>query len=133
MQRGRNRLPRRPVVAAFTATATKQVRDDIETQLRLMHNYRTFDKIGVLYNASEPNSQAIVEQLRQYSSRRQGELVARYGGEEFAVLLPEADSAQAQATAQRWVLLGVGLAVIAIVAALITLINRRLVLFQHLI
>ena len=49
----------------------------IETQLRLMHNYRTFDKIGVLYNASEPNSQAIVEQLRQYSSRRQGELVAR--------------------------------------------------------
>lgn len=33
--------------------------------------------------------------------QRQGELVARYGGEEFAVLLPEADSAQALATAQR--------------------------------
>ena len=33
--------------------------------------------------------------------QRQGELVARYGGEEFAVLLPDADSAQALATAQR--------------------------------
>jgi len=33
--------------------------------------------------------------------QRQGELVARYGGEEFAVLLPDADSAQALSTAQR--------------------------------
>ena len=33
--------------------------------------------------------------------QREGELVARYGGEEFAVLLPDADSAQARVTAQR--------------------------------
>ena len=35
------------------------------------------------------------------ATQRQGELVARYGGEEFAVLLPDADSAQARVTAQR--------------------------------
>lgn len=42
-----------------------------------------------------------VAQALATAIQRQGELVARYGGEEFAVLLPEADSAQAQATAQR--------------------------------
>ena len=48
----------------------------LDTQMRLMRNYRAFDKVGVLYNASEPNSQAIVEQMRQNPGLRNG-LVAR--------------------------------------------------------
>lgn len=48
----------------------------LETQLRLMHSYRPFDKIGVLYNAKEQNSQAIVQQLREHSQQRKNELIA---------------------------------------------------------
>lgn len=42
-----------------------------------------------------------VARCLQATLRRPADLVARYGGEEFAVLLPDADSAQARVTAQR--------------------------------
>lgn len=48
----------------------------LETQLRLMHSYQPFDKLAVLYNAKEQNSQAIVQQLREHSGQRKNELIA---------------------------------------------------------
>ncbi len=56
-----DRLPRRPVVAAFTATATKQVRDDIETQLRLVDPLRVttgFDRPNLNFEVLKPKSKA---------------------------------------------------------------------------
>ena len=49
----------------------------VEVQLRVMHSYRPFQKLGVLYNAAEPNSQAIVASAQAYCQSVGSELVAR--------------------------------------------------------
>ena len=38
----------------------------LERQLQHMRSYRDFDKLGVLYNAAEANSQAVIQGLKQY-------------------------------------------------------------------
>ena len=48
-----------------------------EVQLRVMHNYLPYEKVGVLYNAREPNSQAIVDQARVWCASHRAELVER--------------------------------------------------------
>ena len=50
-------LPRRPVVGAFTATATKQVRDDVERILNLRNPVRTvtgFDRPNLYFDVIHP-------------------------------------------------------------------------------
>ena len=50
-------LPRRPVVGAFTATATKQVREDVERILRLNNPVRTvtgFDRPNLYFDVIHP-------------------------------------------------------------------------------
>ena len=50
-------LPRRPIVGAFTATATKQVREDIERILRLRNPVRTitgFDRPNLYFDVIHP-------------------------------------------------------------------------------
>ena len=50
-------LPRRPVVGAFTATATKQVREDVERILRLKNPVRTvtgFDRPNLYFEVRHP-------------------------------------------------------------------------------
>lgn len=51
-------LPKRPVFAAFTATATQQVRDDIVAQLSLKDPFRyvaSFDRPNLYFNVQQPN------------------------------------------------------------------------------
>jgi len=48
-----------------------------EVQLRVMHNYLPYRKVGVLYNAHEPNSQVIVAQARAWCDTHGAELVER--------------------------------------------------------
>lgn len=48
-----------------------------DVQLRVMHNYLPYRKLGVLYNQSEPNSQAIVAQARAWCAANQTQLVER--------------------------------------------------------
>ncbi len=48
-----------------------------QVQLRVMHSYRPFHAMGVLYNAGEPNSQAIVAQTRAWCEAQGAELIAR--------------------------------------------------------
>lgn len=48
-----------------------------EVQLRVMYNYLPYEKVGVLYNAREPNSQAIVDQARVWCASHRAELVER--------------------------------------------------------
>ncbi len=51
-------LPKRPVFAAFTATATQQVRDDIVEQLSLHDPFRyvaSFDRPNLYFNVQQPN------------------------------------------------------------------------------
>lgn len=50
-------LPRRPVIAAFTATATKRVREDIVSALRLNHPERvvnSFDRPNLFFEIRHP-------------------------------------------------------------------------------
>ena len=50
-------LPRRPVVGAFTATATKQVREDVERILQLRNPVRTvtgFDRPNLYFEVLQP-------------------------------------------------------------------------------
>ncbi len=52
-------LPRRPVVGAFTATATQQVREDIERILKLRNPVRTvtgFDRPNLYFEVTQPDS-----------------------------------------------------------------------------
>ena len=49
----------------------------LERQLQHMHNYRPWNKLGVLYNPAETNSQAIVQSLKQYGQKNQVEILAR--------------------------------------------------------
>ena len=50
-------LPTRPIVAAFTATATPRVRQDIKQQLKLQHPYEvvtSFDRANLYFGMEEP-------------------------------------------------------------------------------
>ena len=65
-------LPRRPVVGAFTATATKQVREDVERILKLQNPVRTvtgFDRPNLYFEVLRPEGKE-KELLRQLASRR---------------------------------------------------------------
>ena len=65
-------LPRRPVLGAFTATATRQVRDDAERILRLQDPVRTitgFDRPNLYFEVLHPKLKE-QELLYQLSSRR---------------------------------------------------------------
>ena len=65
-------LPRRPVVGAFTATATKQVREDVERILRLREPVRTvtgFDRPNLSFEVIHPDRKD-PELLRLLASRR---------------------------------------------------------------
>ena len=44
-------------------------------QLTTMQRFKKVKKLGVIYNALEPNSQSTIQQLRQYASQLQFELV----------------------------------------------------------
>ncbi|GAB1384859.1 ABC transporter substrate-binding protein [Melaminivora sp.] len=48
-----------------------------EVQLRVMQNYLAYRKVGVLYNAGEPNSQAIVAQARAWCAGNGAQLIER--------------------------------------------------------
>ena len=65
-------LPRRPVVGAFTATATKQVREDVERILKLHQPVRTvtgFDRPNLSFEVRHPEKKDS-ELLRLLASRR---------------------------------------------------------------
>ena len=48
----------------------------LQRQLQHMRSYREFDKLGVLYNPAEANSQAIVQSLRQYGQENGKQILA---------------------------------------------------------
>ncbi|MBS6367476.1 MAG: DNA helicase RecQ [Clostridiales bacterium] len=65
-------LPRRPVVAAFTATATEEVRADIEKILKLQEPFRMitgFDRPNLYFDVLRPRDK-LEEVLRLLSVRR---------------------------------------------------------------
>ena len=65
-------LPRRPVVGAFTATATAQVREDVERLLGLRDPVRTvtgFDRPNLFFDVRKPERKD-AELLRLLASRR---------------------------------------------------------------
>lgn len=70
-------LPARPVIGAFTATATKEVRDDIEALLSLRDPVRLvtgFDRKNLKFTVQQPKDKfAAVESFLQ-STRRTAEL-----------------------------------------------------------
>lgn len=66
-----DRLPQRPTVCAFTATATQRVRDDIVSMLALQNPYvriTGFNRTNLYYSVSEPASKdtALVSLLKDY-------------------------------------------------------------------
>lgn len=66
-------LPRRPVVGAFTATATKQVREDVERILQLQSPVRTvtgFDRPNLYFEVLQPESKD--KELRRLLAARSG-------------------------------------------------------------
>ncbi len=68
-----NSLPRRPVVGAFTATATKQVREDIERILNLRNPVRTvtgFDRPNLYFEVIQTDEKE--RELRQLLASRPG-------------------------------------------------------------
>ncbi len=67
------KLPRRPPVAAFTATATKLVREDIEHSLKLREPYRVitgFDRPNLSFEVLRPKSKGAT--LRALVAQRPG-------------------------------------------------------------
>lgn len=67
-------LPRRPVVAAFTATATEQVRQDVERILSLQNPVRVvtgFDRPNLYYEVMRPKNKldALLELLKDRQGR----------------------------------------------------------------
>ena len=57
-----NQLPQRPRMAAFTATATKRVQDDIVTQLELEDPgvfINSFDRPNIKFSVIEPNNRLV--------------------------------------------------------------------------
>ena len=68
-----DRLPRRPVVGAFTATATKQVRQDVERILKLRDPVRTitgFDRPNLFFEVLRPELKD--RELKRLLASRQG-------------------------------------------------------------
>ncbi|MDO5152634.1 MAG: DNA helicase RecQ [Eubacteriales bacterium] len=66
-------LPRRPVVGAFTATATKQVQEDVERILQLQSPVRTvtgFDRPNLYFEVLQPESKD--KELRRLLAARSG-------------------------------------------------------------
>lgn len=66
-------LPRRPVVGAFTATATKQVREDVERILNLRDPIRTvtgFDRPNLYFDVIHPDLKD--RELKRILASRQG-------------------------------------------------------------
>lgn len=66
-----NALPRRPAVGAFTATATAQVRDDIERLLELRDPLRIttgFDRPNLFFDVARPKSKDVY--LRHFLQER---------------------------------------------------------------
>ena len=66
-------LPRRPVIGAYTATATEQVRQDVERILMLRSPMRTvtgFDRPNLYFEVQKPEMRD--QQLRQLIRHRQG-------------------------------------------------------------
>ena len=66
-------LPRRPVVGAFTATATQQVREDVERILRLKNPVRTvtgFDRPNLYFDVIHPELKD--RELKRILSSRRG-------------------------------------------------------------
>ena len=66
-------LPRRPVIGAYTATATEQVRQDVERILMLRSPVRTvtgFDRPNLYFEVQKPEMRD--QQLRQLIRHRQG-------------------------------------------------------------
>ena len=66
-------LPRRPVVGAFTATATKEVREDVERILGLQNPVRTvtgFDRPNLYFDVIKPELKDV--QLKKLLSERKG-------------------------------------------------------------
>ena len=66
-------LPRRPVVGAFTATATKQVREDVERILKLRDPIRTvtgFDRPNLYFDVIHPDLKD--RELKRILASRQG-------------------------------------------------------------
>ena len=66
-----NELPTRPVVCAFTATATEKVRDDIRSMLQLKDPYvqiTGFDRKNLYYTVTEPSKKdsALLKMLKDY-------------------------------------------------------------------
>lgn len=67
------KLPRRPVLAAFTATATEQVREDVERILRLREPARVvtgFDRPNLYFEVLRPKNKAAT--LRALLERQRG-------------------------------------------------------------
>ncbi|MBR4960645.1 MAG: DNA helicase RecQ [Clostridia bacterium] len=69
-----NRLPQRPVVAAFTATAASQVREDIRNLLKLRDPYQCvtgFDRPNLYFGVLKPKKKkdALLDLLREYQDR----------------------------------------------------------------
>lgn len=68
-----DQLPRRPVVGAFTATATKQVREDVERILRLENPVRTvtgFDRPNLYFEVLKPELKD--RELKRILAEKQG-------------------------------------------------------------
>jgi len=66
-------LPRRPVVGAFTATATKQVREDVERILKLREPIRTvtgFDRPNLFFDVIHPELKD--RELKRILASKQG-------------------------------------------------------------
>lgn len=65
-------LPRRPVVCAFTATATQRVREDIRSMIGLQDPFAIitgFDRKNLYYSVAEPSSKdtALLKLLKSYN------------------------------------------------------------------
>ena len=100
---GAVRLSMRKELAAIDDPAEREGRvreltDAYQEHVTALNVARVFEIDDVIDPAE---TRTLIAAALAAAVQRQGELVARYGGEEFAVLLPDADSAQALATAQR--------------------------------
>lgn len=49
----------------------------LERQLQHMRSYRDFERLGVLYNPAEANSQAVIQGLQQYAQTHGKQILAR--------------------------------------------------------
>ena len=74
------RLPRRPIVTAFTATATERVRSDIKHQLHMKDPYETvtgFDRKNLYFEVRHPSDKIhdLLSLVRKYDSEGRSGIV----------------------------------------------------------